>query len=115
MIPPWVIALYVALVVLLIVCFWKIFVKAGRPGWFSLIPIYNGIVMVQIAGMSGWWFLAMCIPVLGLIPAVMWLIKFAERFGKGTGFVFGLLFLPIIFYPILGFGDARYTPPPVTR
>ena len=45
---------------------------------------------------------------MNLIVAIIVSISIANRFGKGTGFGLGLMFLGFIFYPILGFGDDRY-------
>ncbi len=102
----WIIFLGVMLVVLAGI--WKTFEKAGKPGWASLVPIYNVVVMLDIAGKPWWWLLLMFIPVVNLIVAVIVSIAIAERFGKGAGFGLGLAFLGMIFYPILGFGDAKY-------
>ena len=102
----WILMLGVMLVV--IAGIWKTFVKAGKPGWASLIPIYNVWVMLQIAGKPGWWLILLLIPLVNLVVAVLVSIGIANRFGKGTGFGLGLAFLGLIFYPILGFGDAKY-------
>ena len=102
----WILMLGVMLVV--IAGIWKTFVKAGKPGWASLIPIYNVWVMLQIAGRPGWWIILLFIPLVNLVVAVLISISIANRFGKGTGFGLGLAFLGLIFYPILGFGDAKY-------
>jgi hypothetical protein len=114
-IPTWMIVLYVAVLVVIIAGIWKMFTKAGEPGWACIVPIYNIIVMLRIAGMPLWWLIVMLIPLVSIIPAFMLPFKTAERFGKGAGFAIGMIFLPFIFYPILGFGDARYTPPPPAR
>jgi hypothetical protein len=87
---------------------WKVFTKAGKPGWACLIPLYNLYVMLQIAGKPGWWLILFFIPLVNLIIIIMVSIGMAERFGKGAGFGLGLAFLGLIFYPILGFGDAQY-------
>ena len=86
---------------------WKIFAKAGQPGWAVLVPIYNIIVAVKVMGKPGWWFLLMLIPGVNAILAGL---MFAKVFGKGTGFALGLIFLGFIFYPILAFGSSRYQP-----
>lgn len=103
-----------ALVILMIAACWRIFTKAGKPGWACLIPIYNVFVMLDIAGKPAWWFLLLLIPVVNLIIGILLLAGIAANFGKGGGFVVGMIFLPIIFYPILGFGSAQYriAPPP---
>jgi hypothetical protein len=87
---------------------WKVFTKAGKPGWAAIIPIYNLIVLLQIAGKPVWWILLLMVPVVNIVIAVMIWIGVAKAFGKGTGFAIGLLFLSPIFIPILGFGDAKY-------
>src|SRR6185436_10329986 len=94
--------------ILVIAGMWKVFTKAGKPGWAAIIPIYNTIVLLQIAGKPVWWFLLFFIPVVNIVIAVMVMIGVAKAFGKGTGFALGLLFLSPIFIPILGFGDAQY-------
>lgn len=90
---------------------WKVFVKAGRPGWASLIPIYNIVVLLQIVGRPVWWLILLIIPIVGIVVSFIVSIDMAKSFGKGTGFGIGLALLGVIFYPILGFGDARYSGP----
>jgi len=97
-----------AIIVLIIVGFWKTFTKAGQPGWASIIPIYNLYIMLKIAGRSGWWILLYIIPLVNIIIAIIVSIDIAKAFGKGTAFGVGLAFLGVIFFPILGFGDATY-------
>src|SRR5258707_8510753 len=96
---------------LLIVAMWKVFTKAGQPGWASIIPIYNLYVWCKIVGRPWWWILLMLIPFVNLIIAIILLIDLAKSFGKGVGFGIGLLLLPFIFFPILGFGSAQYQGP----
>ena len=87
-------------------CFWKVFTKAGQPGWASIIPIVNLFFLCKVAGRPGWWLLLLliCFPIFWIIIC----LDVAKRFGKGVGFALGLVFLGIIFYPILGFGSAQY-------
>jgi hypothetical protein len=99
-------------VIFQIAAIWKVFVKAGKPGWAAIVPIYNGIVILQIAGRPVWWFLLYLIPLVNIIIAIIVMIDFAKSFGKGVGFAVGLIFLPIIFFPILAWGDAEYLGPP---
>lgn len=98
--------------VLLIIAMWKIFTKAGKPGWASIVPIYNVIVMFQIIGLNPWLLLLYLIPVVNFVVAIIFSIMQASRlskaFGKGTGFALGLFFLNPIFLLILGFGDSKY-------
>ena len=94
--------------VLMIVSYWKIYEKAGQPGWASLIPIYNAWVLLQIIGKPGWWILLMLIPCVNIVIAVIVYIELAKVFDKSVGFAVGLLLLPFIFFPILAFSDAEY-------
>ena len=89
---------------------WKMFEKAGHPGWAALIPIYNMFLLIRIAGKPDVWIVFMFIPVANLIIGILIAIEVAKRFGKGTGFGVGMILLPVVFYPILGFGDAVYQP-----
>ena len=103
------------LVAFLIICQWKIFTKAGQPGWAVLIPFYNLYVYTQVIKRPKWWMLlyfSSIIPVVGgLVVLVISIIdthRLSTSFGKGGGFTAGLIFLGIIFYPILAFGSAEY-------
>jgi positive regulator of sigma E activity len=103
--------IWLALAILMIASFWRIFTKAGKPGWASIIPFYNIYVMLQIAGKPGWWLILYFIPLVNLIIGIIVIVALAQSFGKGAGFAVGMIFLGIIFYPILAFGDARYLGP----
>ncbi|MFN8006423.1 MAG: DUF5684 domain-containing protein [Terriglobia bacterium] len=96
--------------ILMIAAAWKVFTKAGQPGWAVLIPIYNAYILLMISGKPGWWLLLMFIPLVNIVVGILALAGLAANFGKGAGFVVGLLFLPFIFCAILGFGDAKYAP-----
>ena len=89
---------------------WYMYEKAGEPGWASLIPIYNLIVMCRIGGKPGWWVVMMLlVPIANIVFFIMLLNAIAKNFGKGPGFTVGLVFLQQIFFAILGYGDASYT------
>lgn len=100
----------VALVVFLWACMWKIFTKAGKPGWAAIVPIYNNMVAAEIGGKPSWWGLLVLIPYIGFIWGIWIWNLICKSFGKGTGFLIGIIFLPFIFLPILAFGDAKYQP-----
>jgi len=111
--------LLLALVVLSIIGLWKMFVKAGRPGWAAIIPIYNSWVIFEMAGKPGWWALVgllYIIPIVGFIGAIVALVlsviamlELAKRFGKSPVFaIFGLVLFSGIGFIILGFGKAEY-------
>lgn len=100
--------IYLAVAVLCIASVWKVFTKAGKPGWAAIVPIYNLVVLLEIAGKPLWWFILFLIPLVNIVVAFMTYISLAERFGKGAGFGVGLALLGFIFFPILGFGSAQY-------
>ena len=97
-----------AFILLMIVSVWKIFVKAGEPGWASIVPIYNAIVYLKIAGKPLWWIILLIIPFVNVIILILIVLGLAKNFGKGGGFAVGLLLLGFIFLPILAFGDAKF-------
>ncbi|MGB1039329.1 MAG: DUF5684 domain-containing protein [Flavobacteriales bacterium] len=97
-----------AIVVFLIAAMWKVFEKAGQPGWAAIIPIYNYYIMTKIAEKPEWWTILMIIPYVNLIFIVWIWNRIVKRFGKTEGFTVGVVLLGIIFIPILGFGDAKY-------
>src|ERR1043165_1464421 len=102
------IVIYLALIVAIVAGLWMTFQKAGQPGWAAIVPIYNLIVLIQISGKPLWWVVIWIIPCTSIIAQIYIPIELAKSFGKGVGFGLGLAFLPFIFCPILGFGDARY-------
>ena len=102
--------IWLLVVVLIIAGWWKLFDKAGQPGWAAIIPFFNAIVLLQIARRPVWWFVLFFIPFLNLIPVFVIPFDMAKHFGKSTGYGIGLLLVPVIFYPMLGFGDAVYDP-----
>lgn len=97
------------LAILMIVGNWKTFAKADKPGWAAIIPIYNYIVMLEIAGRPLWWVILLLIPCVNLIVGIILFIDIAKSFGKGAGV--GILMLFGIGWLILGFGDATYQGP----
>ena len=102
-------SLFMLLIAVLVIAgLWKVFTKAGQPGWAAIIPIYNTLVLLRIAGRPWWWLLLMFIPIVNFIVAIIVCIDLAKSFGKGVGFGLGLIFLGFIFIPILGFGSAQY-------
>jgi hypothetical protein len=105
---PIIMIVSLVIAVLMIAAMWKVFTKAGQPGWAAIIPIYNFYVMCKIAGRPGWWLLLMLIPFVNFIIWIVLCIDIAKSFGNGVGFGLGLVFLGFIFFPILGFGSAQY-------
>ena len=100
--------LELVLLVIIVIGLWKLFSKAGKPGWASIVPIYNTIVMIDIAGKPLWWILLLFIPFVNIVVSILIMIGMAKNFGRGVGTAIGLIFLPMIFMLILGFGSAEY-------
>ena len=104
-----VMVVYIALILLIIISLWKIYTKAGKPGWAAIIPIYNIIVLLEIVDKPLWWIILLLIPFVNIVISIILNVELAKKFGQSTGFAVGLILLPIIFYPILGFGGAKYS------
>ena len=100
--------IWLAVAILYVASLWKIFVKAGKPGWAAIIPIYNLVVLLEIVGRPIWWVVLYFIPIAQLVVTIIVSIDLARVFGKGAGFGIGLWLLWFVFYPILGFGEARF-------
>lgn len=100
--------MYFAIYAFMVAGMWKVFQKAGHPGWAAIIPIYNIYILTKIAKKPGIWVLLMIIPLVGLIFYILLSISVARQFGKGTGYGVGLALLSFIFWPMLGFGEDKY-------
>lgn len=105
--------LFVAFVlsVLLLIAEWRIFSRAGCPGWAVLVPFYNTYCLFKLLFGNGWLFLLMLVPVVNWILCLVVPFRLARVFGAGFGFGLGLLFLPAVFMLILGFGSFYYEGP----
>ncbi|MFI4911078.1 MAG: DUF5684 domain-containing protein [Sedimentisphaeraceae bacterium JB056] len=101
--------LFALFAVIWIISTWKIFEKAGEPGWACIVPFYNLWVWCKVAGLPGWAFIGFLIPYVSAVMGLIVTILMAKNFGKGIGFMLGLIFLPFIFFLILAFGDSEYT------
>lgn len=107
----WSLLFCTALTVLYVAAGWRIFTKAGRPGWAALVPFYNVYVLLHVVGRPGWWLMLLFVPVVNIVIAVVLSVDLAQSFGKSTGFGIGLFFLGFIFGPLLAFSDATYAGP----
>jgi hypothetical protein len=95
--------------VLMIASMWKLFEKAGKPGWAAIVPIYNTVVMLEIGRKPVWWILLMLIPYVGIIWGIWAMNMFVKAYGKTEAFTVGIIFLPFLFLPMLAFSDdTRY-------
>lgn len=99
-----------AVLVVVIASFWIVFTKASQPGWASIVPIYNIIILLKIANKPLWWILLWIIPVVNFVVSILVAIAVAKNFGKTASFGIGLAILPFICFPILAWGDAQYAP-----
>jgi hypothetical protein len=97
-----------AITVLYIASYWAIYGKAGQPGWAAIIPIYSTFVLLRVCGRPAWWFILLLIPLVNVVIGLILVFDLAKAFGRGALFGLGLLFLSIIFYPVLGFGGSRF-------
>ncbi len=110
LLPILVLAFFIILISLVrIISQWKIFEKAGQAGWASIIPVYNKIILLRVSQKPEWWVILYIIPIASTVIGIMVSIALAESFGKDTGFAIGIILLPIVFYPMLAFGDSTYS------
>jgi len=103
--------LHIIIVIIIIISLWKIFIKAEYKGWYAVIPIYNIYIIQKIIRKPWWWIILMLIPYVGIIWVVWSTNLLRKTLSKKKVFTFGLIFLPFIFYPILGFDNSIYIEP----
>ncbi|MFA7405715.1 MAG: DUF5684 domain-containing protein [Pelobacteraceae bacterium] len=97
-----------AVCILIIAGQWIVFQKAGQAGWKCLIPFYNMYVMMEISGKPGWWMFLLLVPLVGIVIYLFAMLSLAKKFGRSELFGVGLVFLPMIFFPVLAFGGSEY-------
>lgn len=100
---------WIALLVAVAAGVWRMFVKAGHPGWAVIVPIFNLYTWIKLAGKPGWWFVLYCVPFLGVVLAIYVNICVARNFGRTWLYGIAITFLPFIFVPVLGFGSSMYS------
>lgn len=105
------IAFFVFLIIFIIASKWRVYEKAGQPGWAVLIPFYNFYILLKIVGKPDWWVLLLFVPIVNMVVGIYVIHLLSKCFGQGLGFTLGLILLSFTFYPILGFGDAKYLGP----
>ncbi|MCE5279480.1 MAG: DUF5684 domain-containing protein [Planctomycetaceae bacterium] len=105
--------LYLAVAAVVVIGMWKAFVKAKKPGWAAIIPIYNIIVILEMVGRPVWWVVLFLVPCVNIVMSFIVMIDVAKSFAQSAGFGVGLALLGPIFWPILGFGKAQYVGPAV--
>ncbi len=102
---------WLGLIVAFFAGFWKVFTKAGQPGWAAIVPIYNVYIWTKIVGRPWWFTLLVFIPLVNIVISIILCSDLAKSFGRGIGFTLGLIFLVFIFIPVLGFGSDKYIGP----
>jgi hypothetical protein len=103
--------LSIGIYVLWVAGLWMMFAKAGEDGWKAIIPIWNFLVILKIVGRDWWWILLLLIPIVNIVVLIIVDLDLAKSYGRGTAFGIGLIFLPMIFTCILGFGSDQYKGP----
>lgn len=103
--------IYLLILILMIVSMWKIFEKAGKPGWAAIVPIYNIIVLLEVVNKPIWWIILLLIPIVNFIIVIILIHRLSLSFGQGVGFTILLLLVGIIGFPMLAFGDYKYVGP----
>jgi len=99
------------ILVISIIGHWKVYEKAGKPGWAAIVPIYNLIVLLEIVGKPVWWIFLFIVPCVNIIFFIWTLNLLSKSFGQSEGFTIGLVLLNTIFICILGFGKYEYLGP----
>jgi len=100
--------LMLAWLVFILVAGWKMYAKAGQPGWVAIIPIINILGLLKIVHRPWWWILLMLIPFVGFVVGIILMIDLAKAFGHGVGMALLLVFLTAIGFLVLGFGSSAY-------
>lgn len=77
---------------------WKLYVKAGRKAWEAAIPVYNGIVLMQIINRPKWWVVLLFIPIINLLMfPVVW-VETIRSFGQNKLWQTWAVILTLGFY-----------------
>ncbi len=103
--------IYFIVIIIVLAATWRIFTKAGKPGWAAIIPIYNVIVLLEISGKPLWWIILLLIPFVNLVVLISTYMGLAKAFGQGTGFGCLLIIFAPIMVPVLAFGPYEYIGP----
>ena len=96
--------------IILVVSLFKMFIKAGEPGWAAIVPIYNIWVLCKIAFNNNvLWFILALIGLTAPVAVIVMYLGMGKSFGKGIGYGVFCFLLPIVALPMLAFGSAEYT------
>jgi len=96
--------IFLILVLISFVGLYKIFEKAGLPGWKALIPIYNFWLVGTIINRPKWWGLIMIVPGVNLIMYGVYGFHLARAFKKrmNNDLIYASL-MPYLYFAYLGF------------
>jgi hypothetical protein len=112
MLIPFILSLlYSSILVLTMASQWAFYEKAGKAGWICLVPVWNILVLLEIVGKPWWWIFLFMLPFVNVIWAIWMYNMLSKSFGYSEGFTVGLILLPFVFLPILGFGSSKYIGP----
>ena len=101
-------AISLGLVLLSVVAMWRLFSKAGQPGWHALVPVLNTYTLIKVSGRPGWWFFLFFVPCVGYVAAIIVFYDVAKAFGRSSAFGVGTVVLSPIFFAILAFGSSEH-------
>ena len=123
------VVVFVAVLIFMIVATWKMYKKAGKNGWESIIPFYSNWVYVEIAGLNWWWFFVSIAgsvitlstnssngetvsfnvgSIIALFGTFVCNYNIAKKLHKDTGFAVLMTIFPVILIPMIAFSD-KYT------
>ena len=87
---------------------YKMFEKAGTPGWKAFIPFYNTWIMLELAERPKHWVFWQLIPVVGWFISMGIFVEFVKAFGKFKLHEHALAsLLPVFYFPYLGFSPKE--------
>lgn len=109
------VGIYLLIIGAMLASLWKVFAKAGKPGWAALVPFYNIFIMLEIVGLPAWYLALYLIPCVNALVSLYVVYGLAKSFGKEIGFTLLMIFLPFVGYPMLAFGDAEYVGPALKK
>ena len=92
------------ILILLNLSWWMIFSKAGEAGWKVLVPFFNLFVLTKVLNKPVWWIVIYLLPLVGYILIS---IQVSQLFSKKILYAVGLIFIPFVFYPMLGLGKSQ--------
>jgi hypothetical protein len=104
-----------AILAVAIASWWKLFTKAGQPGWAAVIPFYSAVVLCKVIGKPGWWWLLLAIPFFNIYVMIIMVHGISKSFGKDVGYTIGLILLGFVFLPMLAFGSSTYVGPALAQ